>query len=110
MEMVKEMLSYQRGFCSNYEYEFIKRFIDAVSGMAADEFGNRYLRVGDQPATLFSAHTDTVQVENRICEISVDEEYKIFYRKDDQPLGADDGTGCWILLQLIAAGYVRIPC
>ncbi len=57
-----DMLRYRRPHGSVSERKFIGRYIDSVSGMQADKFGNRYLKIGDS-ATMISCHTDTVHTD-----------------------------------------------
>ena len=106
MDLLQEMLTYKRACDSPSEQAFIARFLDPVPGMRQDGFGNRYLRLGDQPTTLFSAHTDSVHVSSGRQPVRQDHHAQVFYQDEGEPLGADDATGCWILLQLIAQ---RVP-
>ena len=76
------------------------------------EGGNLLLQVGKNTKTLFSCHTDTVDSRSidwypgRKKEIVIDiNDMKI--RKKDRTtpcLGADDGTGIWLCLEMIKAG------
>jgi hypothetical protein len=98
-----EMLTYVRDADSNGEKEFIRKYIDSVPGMKRDGFGNRYIRKGN-PDTCFACHTDTVH------RWSKKPRQKVYVKKfwaftgGENILGADDGTGCWICLNLIYAG------
>ena len=104
MKDLKEMLTYNRAAHTPSEQAFVDRFIDRVPGMRQDAYGNRYLRLGERPTTLFSAHTDSVHLaDGRQC-VQEDRQARVFYKDDHQPLGADNATGCWLLLKLIAAG------
>lgn len=106
------MLQYRRAAGSKGEEAFIQEFIDVVPGMRVDNFGNRWLIVGDgSPTTMFSAHTDTVHSGPGVRQ-------KVFFdphtgeafisgktakdSKRRQVLGADDAAGCYVLLELIA--------
>ena len=106
MHQLKEMLTYPRRSNSPGELAFIARFLDPVPGMGQDGYGNRYLQIGDQPRTLFSAHTDTVHQRDDRQQVLDNSKTRRFYKRDGQPLGADNATGCWILLRLIAH---RVP-
>ncbi len=106
MYLLQDMLSYKRASDSPSEQAFIARFLDPVPGMRQDGFGNRYLRLGDAPTTLFSAHTDSIHLSSGRQQIRQDRHARVFFMDDGEPLGADDATGCWILLQLIAQ---RVP-
>ena len=104
MHLLSEMLTYQRPAHSPSERAFIRRFLDQVPGMVRDDFGNRWLRIGARPTTLFCAHTDSVHATAGRQRLREDRRTRRFYKDDGQPLGADDATGCWLLLQLIAHG------
>lgn len=99
------MLQHKRPHDSPSERAFIARYLDAVPGMKHDTFGNRYLRVGTS-TTLFSAHTDTVHRAAGTQGLIHDATLEIVYKDDDEPLGADDGAGVWLLLEMINA---RVP-
>lgn len=100
--MLLDILQYKRRHNSDSEQEFITRFIDTLPGIHQDGFGNRYLRIG-QSSTLFSCHTDTVHRDGGRQKILYDAELNIIYKDDGDPLGADDGAGIWLLLQMIDA-------
>ena len=99
-----DMLTYRRPAGSKTEREFISRYIDSVDGMQKDSYGNRYLRIGENSTTLFSAHTDTVHAKGGRQKIVVDSVGGFIYKDDKQPLGADDATGIFIILHMIEAG------
>jgi len=104
MHLLREMLSYRRPAGSASERDFIRRFLDPVPGMALDGFGNRWLRIGDHPTSLFSAHTDSVHHRGGRQRLAEDLRTQRWFKTDGAPLGADDATGCWLLLQMIAQG------
>lgn len=104
MHLLREMLTYQRPARSPSERAFIRRFLDEVPGMVRDDFGNRWQRIGTRPTTLFCAHTDSVHATSGRQRLREDRRTRRFYKDDGRPLGADDATGCWLLLQLIAHG------
>lgn len=106
MPLLKEMLSYKRGAGTVTEEAFIARFLDTVPEMQRDAPGNRFLLIGDHPTTLFSAHTDSVHLAAGRQSVREDRRERILFKEDGEPLGADDATGCWILLELIAR---RVP-
>lgn len=94
-----EMLTYQRGSGSRMEQIFIRKYLDSVRGIKSDNYGNRYIIIGN-PDTLLLAHTDTVHPFNS-------KRQKVFVHNNQAStdgtsvLGADNGTGVWILLNLI---------
>ena len=114
------MMTYPRPAGSKMEKMFIHKYIDPVEGMRKDPYGNRYITIGKKPTTIFASHTDTVH-DNRE---RVKKIYNMTYtypptypprrrkedvyisgrwahKKNDQPLGADDTTGVWLMLNLI---------
>jgi hypothetical protein len=125
-----EMLSYRRAARSEGEEKFISKYIDSVAGMKSDSYGNRYIAVGSGD-TIFSCHTDTVHHNTQIkntpdIEYIYDtfgeptEKYlesasntksnvrqkvnvkgKWAFKTDGDVLGADDGTGCWLCLNML---------
>jgi hypothetical protein len=54
--------------------------------------------------TLFSCHTDTVHRDSGTQQLLLDENQNILWKNDGTPLGADDGAGMWLLLNMIDAG------
>ena len=71
------MLTYPRPAGSKMEEKYIKKFIDSVPGMIPDPFGNRYIRIGKKPTTLFASHTDTVHSDHLV-------KYDSYYDKKRQ--------------------------
>lgn len=63
-----------------------------------------YCDMRKNPDTLFSCHTDTVHAKDGRQQVLWDTVMGVAYKKDGDPLGADDGTGVWILMQMLAAG------
>jgi hypothetical protein len=103
MKKLLEMLAFKRPARSKTEADFIEKFI-VPSGATRDGYGNLILTVGKNPTTLFSAHTDSVhvldgkqlvQVTNGVAALPPGSQSNC--------LGADDATGVFILLELIAA-------
>ena len=54
--------------------------------------------------TLFSCHTDTVHWKGGEQEVLWDSTIFLAYKEDKAPLGADDGTGVWLMMQMLDAG------
>ena len=97
-----EIFTYQRCANSGMEKEFIAKYIDRVTGMRRDKFGNRFIKVG-KTDTIFTSHTDTVH--NRRCgrqKVFIQEEWA--FTTTGECLGADDGTGIWLMLNMISDG------
>ncbi|WP_218036652.1 M28 family peptidase [Sphingobium sp. EM0848] len=71
-----------------------------------DGFGNRMFTIGDRPRVMWSCHVDTVAARGGQQDVGIDER-GIASLCDGRPgmsLGADDGAGVWIMLNMIAAG------
>lgn len=100
------MLTYKRQAGSKSEAEFIAKYIDTIPGMASDTYGNRWVVVGENKAgVMFSCHTDSVHRDAGRQGIRYDGRY-IALKADAQSncLGADDGAGVFLCVELIAAG------
>lgn len=62
------------------------------------------IEVGEESGTLFSAHLDTVHSTTGDRKVRFDAKKGIITSGDGTPLGADDGAGVWLLLEMIDAG------
>ncbi len=100
-----EILSWARPHDSDTEQAFCREFLDRVPGMKADAFGNRMIAVGSAPRILWSCHVDTVAARGGAQEIAVSDLgiAALRHGKSGMSLGADDGAGLWIMLNMIAA-------
>ena len=103
-EQLAEMLTYKRPAYSISEQQFIERYIDSVPNMQMDPYGNRYLFLGDHPSVMFSCHTDTVHSSEGRQKVYYDALRNELFKADTDCLGADDGVGVWIMLNLLKAG------
>lgn len=103
-----KMLTYRRPANSSSEAEFIKRYIDRVPGMYADQFGNRILRTdGGEGKVMIACHTDTVHRFGGRQKIEVSNSYARLPVKSmylSNCLGADDTAGVYAALRMIEAG------
>lgn len=99
-EVLEYILSHKRPYGGQSDEKVIAEVLDSIKGMKQDPFGNRYIHVGDAKAsTLFSCHTDTV---HRVSgQQKVLQRGDTLYKDDNHPLGADDGAGMWLMLQMI---------
>lgn len=96
-----EMLQYRRPHGSKSERKFINRFIRPL-GCEEDDAGNYYLRIGDNPKILWSAHTDSVHRLGGKQRIAIrDNIIKLAEGEASNCLGADNAAGIWILRELI---------
>lgn len=98
------MLSAKRPAHSLGEQRWVDTYLMSIPGAEADDFGNVFVQVGASPATLFSAHTDTVHREDGPQTVLIDPHTLTAFKDDNKPLGADDTTGCWLLKEMIEAG------
>jgi hypothetical protein len=101
--LLLEILGWARPHDSACELRFAKEYLDKVEGMQTDAFGNRWLRIGTAPV-LWSCHVDTVARHGGPQAIQLDLATGIISLKDGKKkcsLGADDGTGVWIMLEMI---------
>lgn len=100
------ILRYRRPFGSETEHQFIQRFISPLGPqvMASNQVVRIPLPDGSHSKTLFSCHTDTVHHEEGLQKVVLDVEFGVVYKDDNQPLGADDGSGVFLLLHMIRRG------
>ncbi|WP_225011269.1 M28 family peptidase [Novosphingobium percolationis] len=101
-----EILSWARPHDSMIERAFCREYLDRVPGMTADAFGNRMLTIGDRPRVMWSCHVDTVAARGGQQDVGIDKRgiAGLHNGKAGMSLGADDGAGVWIMLNMIAAG------
>ena len=76
-------------------------YLDSLPGMQKDKVGNRYLTIGESPSVLWSAHTDTVHYFDTPIFQTLWYSFGVLGVVDDDCLGADNGAGVWMLLQLM---------
>lgn len=69
-----------------------------------DEFGNRYIQIGDKVSTMFTSHLDTATSQK--CEVKHVIDGKICKTDGTSILGADDKAGVTIMLWMI---WNKIP-
>ncbi|WP_164857343.1 M28 family peptidase [Sphingomonas crocodyli] len=101
-----EILSWARPHDSAVERAFCREYLDPVPGMISDGFGNRIVTIGTRPRVLWSCHIDTVAARGRQQDVKIDAHgiVSLCKGKPGMSLGADDGAGLWIMLNMIAAG------
>jgi len=108
-----DILSHCRPYPSAGEEEFIVKYLDGIEGMTKDEIGNRYIAVpnadGSKSNCMWSCHTDSVhspKMDGR-QNIRWDADGNILSLNDGKPgqcLGADDGAGMWLMLEMLKIG------
>ena len=69
-----------------------------------DDYGNLIATVGNDPRVMFSAHHDTVHKMPGKQSLLYDETLDEIYTDNGSCLGADNGAGIWLLLELMDAG------
>lgn len=110
VEVLYEIVRRPRFADSEGELYVIENYIKPLAGMQVDKFGNYWLLIqqadGTDPTTLFSAHTDTVHKSKATGTYALDLTDQLLTVKDGGVLGADDGTGIWIMLNMISE---RVP-
>lgn len=66
--------------------------------LETDEFGNRYVQIGDEPTTMFTSHLDTVRENTTVTHVMDGD----FIKTDGKSiLGADDKAGVTVMLYMI---------
>ena len=100
-----EMHTYRRPCGSATEAAFIAKWIDVLPGVYKDDMGNRIGIIGDDPATLWSSHTDTVHRVDGMQTLAVGDNLLTLGTKGDTPsksncLGADCTVGVWLMRQM----------
>lgn len=103
MKLLLEMLKTPRPARSISVKKWTEKYIDPMKRygiLSKDKLGNRYIKVGKSPKISFTAHTDTVHTGEGILDLVVNRETSTIKAKDSV-LGADDGVGCFLLLEMI---------
>jgi len=86
------------------EQIFIRKYLDSIPGIQTDRYGNKFKKIGS-PDTMFTSHTDTVHPFNSHRQkVLVVDNYA--YTNGRSVLGADDGTGVWLMLNMI---HAKVP-
>ncbi|MCP1757760.1 M28 family peptidase [Bradyrhizobium elkanii] len=102
-EIISLMHTYCRPANSPAEARFIDRFLKPL-GVTKDQFGNHFIKIGDDPIVLWSSHTDTVHTRDGIQEIDFDGTYlKLPAESKSSCLGADCTAGIWVMTEMIKA-------
>lgn len=94
------MLTYRRPSGGATEAAFIRRFVLPL-GAERDEYGNHWLQIGKAPI-LWSCHTDTVHTKEGAQRVLYGAGVASVAKSEC--LGADCGTGVWLMSEMIRAG------
>lgn len=107
VKLLGEILSFRRPDKSASEDAFIAKFISPLANCSKDKYGNRWVRVptpdGKEADILFSVHTDTVHTKPGMQQVSMGDGRMFTETDGSNCLGADDGAGVWLALQMIEA-------
>lgn len=119
VEGLKSILSWRRPHDSQAEAEFVAEHLAPlgnhpnVDSYEVDGFGNIWVTVGERVGEgvtpiLFSCHIDTVSSKGGRQAIGWKQDEQdvlcLVKPKAGRSLGADDGAGLWLMLQMIGAG------
>lgn len=106
-----DILSIMRPHDGANEHAFCAE-LDKIPCMRRDAFGNRMIDIPradySYSSVLWSCHVDTVAARDGVNKLSYDDQTGIVALargKAGQSLGADDGVGVWIMLEMI---YARV--
>lgn len=99
------ILKWRRGSGSPMEAAFVKELKSRLPKNAfEDQYGNLHVKIGDS-AVLFSCHTDTVDRRkggtDKQTVVYDQVANDLLAEKGAACLGADDGTGIWLMLHMI---------
>lgn len=104
------ILSYRRADGSTGELNIIRRYIASLPGVQRDGGGNYHLLIlkpdGEPSKVMWSCHTDTVHssksdTDRQKLHITAKGILKLADGQHKDCLGADDGSGMWLMLQMI---------
>jgi hypothetical protein len=98
------ILELQRPAGSLTEEMFVEEVIGKIDGIQIDGYENYFLTIGDNPTIMWSCHTDTVAKDDGFQNLKWDGDFlELNEPKTGQCLGADDGAGLWLMLEMIRA-------
>lgn len=103
-EVLLDILRRPRFSGSEGELYVVNTYLRVLPGAMFDGYGNILVTVGEEPpTTMFSSHTDTVHKAKATGTYKLAGKNGWLTVKGGGVLGADCGTGIWIMLNLIAA-------
>ena len=105
IELLMEILRTRRPHKSRAETRFAVDYLDSVSGMETDGFGNRILTInGEGDSICYTSHIDTVHNSGGKQNIRKSNDVITLANKSKSNcLGADDAAGIWLMLEMIRA-------
>lgn len=103
---LRDILMYRRQGRTRTEKRFIRDII-APLNCKVDGYGNYYKRIGNAPV-MWACHTDSVHRDGGFQAMSYGQQTGILSlatkEKTSNCLGADDGAGIWVMVEMIKAG------
>lgn len=105
------LLSFRRSHNSPGEKQYIQEFIMPLNPtVVATETGEvmAFLVYVGNSDIMFTSHTDTVHMSSQVIQQDVVLDGNLYCKKDNQPLGADDAAGNWLMFNMINAGVPGI--
>lgn len=104
IQTLMNILQLRRPDQTRTEQEFVDQYLLPIDGMKEDAFGNQFLTIGENPVVMWSSHTDTVSDVDGHQNIRWSgDTLELNEPKAGQSLGADDGAGIWLMLEMIKA-------
>lgn len=103
---LQTLLTFMRPAGSKTESRFVQQLLQALPDPKLDGYGNVIQRIGDNPNTLWSSHTDTVHRKGGTQKVVYDDKrglFRLAANSKSNCLGADCTTGVWLMLQMIRA-------
>ena len=101
-----KLLTYRRSHNSAGEKQYIKDFLmplqPRIITSAMEEIMAFFIYVGESNI-MFTSHTDTVHMSSQQIHQDVVLNGNLYCKQDNQPLGADDAAGNWLMFNMIAA-------
>lgn len=111
-----DMLRHMRPEGSKMHRAFCVRYLEPVFG-PADLDGNYTLKIGKNPRIMFTAHSDTVHAIGGFQKLQIGRDAKtgndtirLHPKSKSNCLGADDTSGIYLILEMIAAGVPGLYC
>jgi len=104
LERLRTILSYRRPHGTVTERRFTYDNVATLPGAWEDYHGNIHVEVGVNNRVLFSCHTDTVHYTGGRQTVILDRGYLRRRMRANDCLGADDGVGVFLMLEMIDAG------
>ncbi len=107
------ILSWKRPYDSATEELFAKHYLDPIKGMTKDDFSNRHMHIpypdGERCKIMWSCHIDTCHNDEGYQRLIMSKDkdgiaYIQTQKGEGNCLGADDGTGVFLMLEMIRAG------